>query len=140
MSYVQDRPDPVPAPRPVDIISAALGADIFVRNHRFGTLYIQTPMGRSPRLTVSRYYWNVDPPVAVDFVKEVKRGEAEVEAKREYCAARGIHYILAVDEWDEDAIRGTTPVAESEDAPPTAPLVTAPRKKSRTPPAPPRAT
>lgn len=101
----------------LDIISQALGSGVFVHNHRFGDLYIVTAMGRSPRLSVSRYYWNLEPPVAVDMARDLKFAETEVEAKQVYFAAQNIRYVLARDEWDEAAIRAAAPVtAEAEQA------------------------
>lgn len=122
----RERLEPRPLSHPLDVISMGLGGDVFVRHHRFGDLYITTPMGRSPRLSVSRYYWGLNPPVAVDFFKEIKRGRPEYDAKRAYCARLGIRYILAQDEWDEDAV--ARPASEP-DAPPAKPLLTAPRRK-----------
>ncbi len=78
--------EPHPRERPIDAVSLALGSATFVRSHRFGDLHVPTPAGRSPRLAVSRYYWELEPPVVVDFRREIRRGPAEVAAKRAYCA------------------------------------------------------
>jgi hypothetical protein len=126
VSFTQDERVEQRAPEsPPDPISQALGAKVFVRNHRLGNLHIATPMGRSPRLSVSRFYWDLDPQIVVDFFKELKRGKAEYEAKKAYCAERGIRYILAADEWDEEAVRGRM---EPDTEEPAAPLRTAPRR------------
>jgi hypothetical protein len=136
----RERREAQPQARSLDIISLGLGADAFVRFHRFGDLYITTPMGRSPRLPVSRYYWNLDPPVAVDFKREIKRGVPEVEAKMAYFAERGIRYILARDEWDEEAVLPSAPEPgeEPQPDPQAKPLLAAPRRLRTTPKEPPR--
>lgn len=116
----------------LDPISSALGASVFVAKHRLD-LHIETPLGRSPRLYVSRYYWDLDPPVAVDFVREIQYAAKEVAVKRAFCRERNIRYILCASEFDEEAITGS-PMTPPEETPsssgaPQKP-VTAPRRRN----------
>jgi hypothetical protein len=127
---LRERFEPRPAERPLDVISEAVGTGIFIRSHRTA---LQLDLGngfRGRRLSVSRYYWGAEPPVAVDFRKEVQHGRPEVEAKAAYFAGAGVRYVLAVDEWDEEALSlALAPsAAEAEPGEPQRPLV-APRRK-----------
>lgn len=120
--------------RPLDPISAALDSGAFVRSHRFAGLFIRTAVGRSPRLSVSRYYWDAEPPVAVDFRKEIRFGDEEMAAKRAYFEATGIRYVVVVDEWDEEGVSlRLTPSSDDSEAvatPDPGRLLTAPRRRS----------
>jgi hypothetical protein len=124
------------APRTTDILSEAIGSAAFVVHHRLG-IYLTMGTGlRSPRLAVSRYYFDATPPTAVDFVRELRFAEAEVAAKRAWCAERGIRYLLAIDEFDEDAPRrpASAPLAgsagDSGAEPLGQPPATAPRRRA----------
>ena len=101
--------EPRPLPREVDLVSEQIGSPVYVQNHRID-LHLPTPVGLSPRLTVSRFYWNVEPPVAVDFRGELRAGDEEIAAKQAWFAARDIRYLLVQDEWDEEAVLIGTPV------------------------------
>lgn len=129
-------PDEIAEPRPMrqppDSVSQAVGSAVFVRSHRFAELYIEGSMGRSPRLPVSRFYWDLEPQVVVDFKREVKRGPAEVAVKRAYCEKHGIRYLLVSDEFDAEgiteALAPTTPTTEAVEAQKPR---TAPRRRRR---------
>jgi len=84
----------------IDPINLAVGAGYYVKNHRFANLYIETEMGRSPRLAVERYYWDLEHPVAVDFIRSLCYGELEFATKKAYCKEHNIRYILVRNEWD----------------------------------------
>jgi hypothetical protein len=108
LSFTTFREDDVRPPEQIaDAISTAVGSSQYVRSHRYGDLCFQTSLGRSPRLAVSRYYWDLEPPVVVDFRRELRYGQLEVDTKQAYFREHGIRYYLASDEWDEDAIRST---------------------------------
>lgn len=124
-------------PAVVDPVSVALAASVFVSKHRFD-VHIETQLGRSPRLYVSRYYWSLNPPVAVDFVRDMAYGPKEEQVKRAFFGARNIRYLILVNEFDDEAILGTPapPSAgsdgESEESPPveTQKPVVAPRRRN----------
>lgn len=100
-----------------DPVSQALGQKAFVRSHRID-LQLDMHPGRSPRLSVSRYYWDAEPPIAVDFVREIRHGKREVDAKRAYCRQRNIRYLLLANEFDEEGVRGkTAPLSSPDEAP-----------------------
>lgn len=133
MSLLNEDNERRPPARAVDSVSIAVGSEHFVIHHRFGNLFVQTPMGNSPRLAVSRYYWNVEPPVAVDFRKEIRYGKQEFETKSQYCKRQGIRYVMVNDKWAgeevEDQLKELAPLEESEA--PVKPLLTEPRNIKR---------
>ncbi len=100
-SEPEEGPEAVPPPDPIGDL---LGSRVCSRRHRFGSLYLELERGRSPRLAVSRYYWNLEPPTVVDYRTELRFGRVEVEGKQAYFAARGIRYLLCADEWDVDVL------------------------------------
>lgn len=112
-----------------DLLSLALGESAFVAGHRFDLQIYVSPGFVSPRLTVTRFYWGATPPTVIDFRRDV-RSPAELEAKRAFFADRGIRYVLAEDEFDEDAVRAAVAPPES-DAPAQRPM-TAPRRRRDT--------
>lgn len=97
---VIDEGDAPAARSNTDAVCVALGRDYFIAPYRFTRLFVESPAGRSPRLAVSRYYWDLTPPVAVDFVRDISYGEAELEVKKAYFASRNIRYLLVKDAWD----------------------------------------
>lgn len=115
----EDRDAPAPL-RPPDSIGIAVGSAFCVTNHRFGDLYIDTPAGRSPRLSVSRYYWELAPPVAVDFVRDLRFGEQELGVKKRYFREHNIRYILIKDMFDGEGAEAALAALE-DDAVQTAP-------------------
>lgn len=129
-----------PPKRPLDTISERLGTGIYIERHRL-SLQIVEGAFRSPRLRISRFYWDLTPPVAVDFVRELRHGAVEVAAKRDYFKKAGIRYILASNEWDEEAqglnkpgvSRSSAPESRPPESSPTTGRrpVTAPREEKR---------
>jgi hypothetical protein len=118
-----------------DPISAVLGHGSYVRNHRYGMMQISFPQGGlSPRLRFTRFYWQADPPIAVDMLRDLRFGRVEVAWKMAYCQEQGIAYYVCKDEWDIETLReqaGTIVLpGEAEtaaDAPVGAPPVSLPR-------------
>jgi hypothetical protein len=134
MSIIQERDIEKPAlPRTPDVLSEILGARTYARRHRFG-VRLQRGAAQSPKLSVSRFYFDTDPPTAVDFVPEIKRGKAEVLAKYTYCEVHGIRYILLASEWDEEGLTDLLQIVSPESfdaAGPPADLLIAPRKGTK---------
>lgn len=85
----------------LDAINIAVGCGHYVQNHRTQA-YIDFGGYRSPRLTVSRYYWDLEPPLAVDFVRDLKHKDKELEVgtKRQHFTEQDIRYILLRDAFD----------------------------------------
>lgn len=102
-----------------DPLSAALGQEVFVTNHRYGDMFIALPQGgRTPRLRFSRYYWRADPPIAVDWARDLRFGKAEVRMKIAYCAEHGVRYYVCKDENDVETLQAQVPgMTEDEDVP-----------------------
>jgi len=100
VSFLDDvEVEPRPLRRPLDPVSIAAGSDHFAVHYRFDDLLLPVRLGDTQRLTVSRYYWDVVPPLAVDFRREVRYGVREVEAKREFFSSRRVRYVLVHDKW-----------------------------------------
>lgn len=95
-----------------DAVSVAVGCKHYVSNHKFNNLFIQMPLGRSPRLSITRYYWDLDKPVAVDFVRDLRWGEQEIATKKEYFADKDTIYILVKDVWDGEGVEAALASAE----------------------------
>lgn len=131
MSFTTIDPDEIIEPRaytpPADGVSAAIGSSAFIASHRFDGLRLDLPGFRGPGLAVSRYYWMASPKVVVDFKRDIRSGDPEIGVKRAYCEQHGIRYVLAVDPFDEDAVRGISAGSEATGARP----VTAPRRRGR---------
>lgn len=84
-----------------DAVCVAVGCKHYVQKHRTNCHMPQPGGGISARLSVSRYYWDLEPPVAVDFASELGRDPAgEVQAKKEYFAANNVLYVLVRDAFD----------------------------------------
>ena len=92
--------------RPLDPLSEAVGSQPFVVRHRF-PVSIDMGIGRSPRLSVSRYYWSAEPPVVVDFVRDLRFGRREVEVKTAWFAERNIRYVVCETEFDVETVEAT---------------------------------
>lgn len=96
------------AREPGDTISIAVGSNAYSTHHRFNDLRMsvfRTMTMSSSALTVSRFYFGLEPKVVVDIVEHPERFKPEIAAKRQYCADRGYRYVLVPDEYDEDAVR-----------------------------------
>ena len=118
--------------RTQDVLSDILGARSYVRFHRM-SVRLRGNTGVSSKLQVSRFYFDTEPPTAVDFLGEVKRGKPEILAKYAYCEAHRIRYVLLANEWDTDGLQALfqalNPAAESATvAKVPADLLIAPRK------------
>lgn len=103
MSVGQEERDVRTPLRLVDAVSVAVGASHFVQNHRLA-IQIRFEVGVSRRLRVSRFYWDLTPPVAIDFVESLVYGEDEVAAKKQYFEGQEIRYILAKGPWDGESV------------------------------------
>lgn len=116
-----------------DGIGIAVGSTHYVTNHRFPDLYISTDGGRTPRLSVSRYYWDLEPPVAVDMLRNIKYGEMEIAFKKQYFKDRDMYYIWVKDDWDgeraEQQLTALRPDPEQRLRDSVGPLVGPRRKK-----------
>lgn len=124
----RERAERRPIPRQLDAVSEILGSGVYIRSHRTALQIEISPGYLSSRITVSRYYFQLEPPVAVDFLKEI-RSKRELEAKRAYFDAQSIRYVVTVDEWDGEAVEAaiTEPAGDMDTESVQRP-VTAPRR------------
>jgi hypothetical protein len=123
-----------PVHRVPDPVSLAVGSAAFISRHRFDDLRAAaTRPGLTSRYVFSRYYFDAVPPVAIDFISQIRGGKTEVHAKTTYCEGRGIRYLVVTNQWDDESVeaqlRGVT-LNDPEGPPP--PLLTAPRRKRTT--------
>jgi hypothetical protein len=91
-----------------DLISGVVGSPIYSRRHRFADLTMRVHRNmslQSSGLAVSRFYFNVTPPVVVDVLEHPERQRAEIDAKREYCANHGYRYVLVTSDYDDESVR-----------------------------------
>ena len=93
------------AARPIgDLLSQLIGSSAFSRGHRFPDLRLPGPFSVGPAsLAVSRYYFEAR--VVVDVIAVSRRDEKSILAKRRFCKANGLRYLLLADPHDEQAIR-----------------------------------
>lgn len=122
MSFLEDvsrRDQPVVAKMP-DVISPLLGQRVYADNHRFDDMTMTRVAGTGPRLMCSRFYFRMEPKLAIDFLGDIRFGREEVRVKKAYFEKRGWRYMILKDEWDietlEDApvVDGQAPVVSTE--------------------------
>jgi hypothetical protein len=93
---------------PADAISIAVGQHVFAHNHRFPDLRASAWRDRSVSssgLAVSRFYFGARPQVVVDVIAQPSRARNEIAAKRDFCKANGILYVLVADVYDDEGVR-----------------------------------
>lgn len=120
---------------PSDVISDIVGSPVYSARHRFADLRMTmfgTGRMASDGLAVSRFYFGVQPMVAVDIIEHQERFKAEIAAKRAYCAEHGIRYALVAEPFDDDGVRQQlTPIRRTTNRPRTAPAKRPRTRKAR---------
>jgi len=89
-----------------DPISAVVGSALYSARHRFPDLradLVHQSSMRGGGLTVSRYYFEKG--VVVDVIEHPQRFRHEIELKRAYCAQKGLRYVLAPTNFDDEGVR-----------------------------------
>lgn len=81
---------------PLDI---AVGDTVYSRNHRIQESTLLLAGGVPARIQFSRFYFLLAPKVAIDYEVEAG-GEQVVAAKRDWCEAKSVRYVLVKDEFD----------------------------------------
>lgn len=122
------------AHNPADAISQAVGEPYFSNHHRFSDLRaaVWRDMSvSSSGLAVSRFYFSASPPVVVDIIAQPDRAKNEVAAKRQYCAERGIRYVLIPDAYDDKGVRDQLDAYTAPARPVAAGTVRPPRAQKR---------
>jgi hypothetical protein len=98
----------VSAVDPMDAISGVVGSPVYSAHHRFPGLRLglhRAMSVTSHALSVSRFYFGVEPKVIVDVVAHPERYRTEIAAKRAFFAEQGWRYVLVADDMDEDEVR-----------------------------------
>lgn len=89
---------------PDDPISAVVGSAAYSAKHSLPGLRLSLGDSyRSSSLTVSRYYF--DARVVVDVIKDPSALRREIDAKRAYCVAHNMRYVVVQNTYDAESVR-----------------------------------
>ena len=92
--------------QPDDPISVVVGSALYSVHHRFPDLHMDLSSSSAMRgggLHVSRFYFNAK--VVVDIIEHPGRVVREIAAKRDYCARKGLRYVIVTTNFDDEGVR-----------------------------------